>query len=199
MRALPKILAARPDVIVSIVGGDEVSYGAPPPEGNWREVMLRELKGKIDFARVHFMGKIPYAQHLTLLQRSDAHIYLTYPFVASWSLREALATGCVVIGGDTPTVREFIAHGQNGLLVPTLDPEALAETTLNVLRDAKLRAALRKGARAYAEKHLDMKDYIARYRAYIEEITGKKLVEESGRFFEKKRRKKLLPLQTAAQ
>ena len=175
MRALPKILDARPDVIVSVVGGDEVSYGAPPLKGTWREVMLKEVGDKIDLSRVHFMGKVSYADHLTLLKRSDAHIYLTYPFVASWSLREALATGCVVIGADTPTVTEFVKHRENGLIVPTLDPNAVAKAVLNVLKDAKLSATLRAGARAFAEKHLDMKDYIARYRAYIEEITGKSL------------------------
>ncbi len=87
MRALPQLLA-RPDVVVSITGGDSVSYGAPPAQGgSWREVMLRELDGRLDLSRVHFHGKVPYAQHLALLQRSDAHVYLSYPFVASWSLR----------------------------------------------------------------------------------------------------------------
>jgi glycosyltransferase involved in cell wall biosynthesis len=176
MRALPKILEVLPDAIVSVVGGDEVSYGAPPPTGNWREMMLKEVGDRLDLSRVHFMGKVPYGEHMTLLKRSDAHIYLSYPFVASWSLREALATGCVVIGGDTPTVTEFVKHQQNGLVVPALDPDAIADAVVNVLKDGKLSAALRAGARAFAEKHLDMKDYIARYRAYIEEITGKQLV-----------------------
>ena len=70
---------------------------------------------------------------------------------------------------------EFVKHRENGLVVPTLDPNAVANAVLNVLKDAKLSATLRAGARAFAEKHLDMKDYIARYRAYIEEITGKSL------------------------
>lgn len=74
--------------------------------------MQRELGNRIDPARVHFLGKVPYAQHLALLQRSDAHVYLSYPFVASWSLREALACGCAVIGNDTETVTEFLHHGE---------------------------------------------------------------------------------------
>ena len=80
-----------------MVGGDEVSYGAPPPGGgSWKDVLMREVGGRIDLSRVHFMGKVAYEDHLALLKRSDAHVYLTYPFVASWSLREALACGCVL-------------------------------------------------------------------------------------------------------
>jgi glycosyltransferase involved in cell wall biosynthesis len=173
MRALPAILDARPDAIVSVVGGDEVSYGAAHPHGPWREILLAELKGRLDLSRVHFPGKIPYEQHLALLRRSDAHVYLSYPFVASWSLREALACGCVVIGGDSPTVREFITHGENGLLTPFLDSNALAETVLLALADTQRATRLRTAARAYAEQNLDLNTTIARYRSLIETVTGR--------------------------
>jgi glycosyltransferase involved in cell wall biosynthesis len=128
---------------------------------------------------VHFLGKVPYNQHLALLKRSDAHVYLSYPFVASWSLREALACGCAVVGGDSPTVSEFIQHGKNGLLVPFLDSAALADSVLRVLGDAKLGARLRAGARAYAEQHLDLQAYITRYRDLIEQVAGKALLISS--------------------
>jgi len=180
MRALPKILDARPDVVVSVVGGDEISYGAAHQKGPWREVMLAELAGRLDLSRVHFLGKVPYDQHLALLKRSDAHVYLSYPFVASWSLREALACGCIVIGGDSPTVREFITDGENGLLVPYLDSGLLADAVLQILGDAKRGARLRAGARAYAERHLDLQDAIARYRDHIERVAGKKLLASPG-------------------
>ncbi len=176
MRALPAILDARPDIIVSIVGGDEVSYGSAHPNGPWREAMLAEMRGRLDLSRIKFMSKLPYEQHLALLKRSDAHVYLSYPFVASWSLREALACGCVVVGGDSPTVREFITHGESGLLAPFLDSGALAETVLRVLGDAPLTARLRSGARVYAKQHLDLQAYIARYRSLIERVAGKKLL-----------------------
>ena len=176
IRALPAILDARPDVVVSIVGGDEVSYGAAHPNGPWREVMLKELSGRLDLSRVNFLGKIPYEQHLKLLQRSDAHVYLSYPFVASWSLREALACGCAVVGGDTPTVKEFIRHGENGMLVPFLESSAIAQMVLRVLEDDLLAARLRAAARIDAEQKLDLKTYIARYRHLIEQIAGKKLI-----------------------
>jgi glycosyltransferase involved in cell wall biosynthesis len=176
MRALPAILNARKDVIVSMVGGDDISYGSPPPEGTWRDVMMTELRGKLDFSRVHFPGKIPYEHHLALLKRSDAHVYLSYPFVASWSLREALACGCMVVGGDSATVTEFVTDRQTGLIAPSLDPKALAKTVLLALEDTKLATKLRQNARAYAQAHLDMKDYLRAYRALIEQVSGKSLL-----------------------
>jgi glycosyltransferase involved in cell wall biosynthesis len=177
MRALPKILDSRPDLIVSIVGGDEISYGAPHPNGPWREVLLAELAGKLDLSRIHFLGKIPYEQHLSLLKRSDAHVYLSYPFVASWSLREALACGCVVVGGDTATVTEFVTHGKTGLVTPTLDHKALARTVLNALEDTTAAAGLRVAARKFAEARLDLDEYLGHYRGVIEDITGKPIIE----------------------
>jgi glycosyltransferase involved in cell wall biosynthesis len=95
-------------------------------QGSWKDVMLAELGEQIDLKRVVFPGRLDYDIYVRLLQRSDAHVYLTYPFVASWSLREALAMGCAVIGSDTEPVREFITHEQNGLLADFFDPAGLA-------------------------------------------------------------------------
>ena len=116
MRALPDLMRARKDLKVVMIGGDGVSYGTVPHQGgNWRDVMLAEVGKHIDPSRVVFPGRVPYSTYLSVLRRSDAHVYLTYPFVASWSMREAMAIGCAVIGGDTEPVREFITHGKNGL------------------------------------------------------------------------------------
>jgi glycosyltransferase involved in cell wall biosynthesis len=164
MRALPRVLAARGDVRVVMVGGDDVSYGMRPPKGTWRERLLAELDGKLDLSRLHFPGKIEYRHYLSLLQRSDAHVYLTYPFVASWSLREAMAVGAPVIGSDTPPVAEFIRNRSTGLLTPCLDPALLAERILEVLEDLPLARRLGAAARRYAEKHLRMEDHLAAYR-----------------------------------
>jgi glycosyltransferase involved in cell wall biosynthesis len=172
MRALPDLLAARPDLKVVMVGGDDVSYGARLSEGTWRERFQKELAGKYDESRVKLPGQIPYDLYRRLLQRSDAHVYLTYPFVASWSLREALACGCAIVASDVESVAEFITHGRNGLLVPGLDSKRLARTVLEVLEDDKLNRRLRAGARRYAERHLDMNDYLATMEATIAEITG---------------------------
>ena len=172
MRALPDLLA-RPDVKVVMVGGDEVSYGARLAEGTWRERMQKEMAGKYDEKRVLMPGQIPYDTYLRLLQRSDTHVYLTYPFVASWSLREAMACGCAIVAADVESVAEFIAHGRTGLLVPGLDAKMLARTVLEVLEDDKLNRRLRANARRYAERHLDMKDYLARMDATVAELTGR--------------------------
>ncbi|MHB1304332.1 MAG: glycosyltransferase [Acidiphilium sp.] len=173
MRALPDILKKRKDVVVSMVGGDEISYGAAPPQGTWRAMLMAELGKRIDLSRVHFLGRIPYADHIKLLQRSDAHVYYSYPFVASWSLREALAIGAPVVGSDTDTVTEFVRHGETGLIAPTLDPKALGRTVLGLLEDRKQAQALGARARAYAEKNLDLKQYLRDFRAEVERITGK--------------------------
>ena len=172
MRALPHLLAARADLRVVMVGGDGVSYGAPPAKGTWRETLLAELNGAVDPDRVVFPGRVDYATYLKLLQRSDAHVYLTYPFVASWSLREALATGCAVIGSDTPPVREFVTDGRNGRLVSFFDPKGVADAVLEVIEDRALSRKLRTGARAYAERNLDLRATLAGYEALICQLTG---------------------------
>ena len=120
-----------------------------------------------------FPGRLDYDVYVRLLQRSDAHVYLTYPFVASWSLREALAMGCAVIGSDTQPVREFITHEQTGLLGNFLDPADLAAKVVSVIENAALARSLRAEARRYAERHLSLRDYLAEYDALIGRLTGK--------------------------
>ncbi len=173
MRALPNLLRARKDIRVAIVGGDGVSYGGPPPKGSWKDTMLAELGAEIDLKRVVFPGRLDYAVYVRMLQRSDAHVYLTYPFVASWSLREALATGCAVIGSDTDPVREFITHEKNGLLADFFDTAGLAAKVVSVIENAALARSLRAEARRYAERHLSMTNYLAEYDELIRRLTGK--------------------------
>jgi glycosyltransferase involved in cell wall biosynthesis len=172
MRAVPHLLRARKDIRVVIVGGDAVRYGRAPPQGTWKDRLLAELGDRIDPRRVVFPGWVDYPVYLRLLQRSDAHVYLTYPFLASWSLREALAMGCPVIGSDTAPVREFITHGKNGLLTDFFDPAGLAAKVVRVIEDQALAGALRAGARRYAEQHLSMASYFAAYDALIHRLTG---------------------------
>jgi glycosyltransferase involved in cell wall biosynthesis len=149
MRALPEILAARPAAHVVIVGGDGVSYGAAPPEGmTWKSVYLDEVSSRIDLARVHFLPPLPYDDYVSLLQVSRVHVYLTFPFVLSWSLIEAMAIGCTIVGSDTAPVREAIEHGHSGLLTPFHDPSGLAEKVAGVLADPASYASLGKAARA---------------------------------------------------
>jgi glycosyltransferase involved in cell wall biosynthesis len=173
MRALPLLLQARKDIRVVMLGGDAVSYGNPPANGgNWRQTMLAELGNAIDRDRVTFPGKVDYETYVQMLQRSDAHVYMSYPFVASWSLREALASGCAVVASDTGPVREFVRHGRNGVLTPFLDHKALAARVLDVLEDKALSDRLRGGARAYAEKSLDVNDHLKQYNELIRELVN---------------------------
>jgi glycosyltransferase involved in cell wall biosynthesis len=127
MRAIPEIQQRRPKARIVIVGGDDVSYSARLPEGEtYRARLLREMDGRIDLSRVHFTGRIPYNEYLEILRRSSVHVYLTYPFVLSWSLLEAMSAGCLVVGSRTPPVEEVIRDGDNGLLVDFFSPEAIA-------------------------------------------------------------------------
>jgi glycosyltransferase involved in cell wall biosynthesis len=132
IRALPRLLELRPAAQVLVVGGDEVSYGRPSQAGkSWREVMLEEVPLPPD--RVRFLGKLPYDRYRSVLQISSAHIYLTRPFVLSWSCIEALSSGCLVIGSATPPVQEVIADGVNGYFVDFHSPQALAARVAEVL------------------------------------------------------------------
>ncbi|GBQ52395.1 glycosyltransferase family 4 protein [Komagataeibacter sucrofermentans] len=172
MRALPHILRARPDVRVVLAGGDGVSYGSPAPGGQtWRQHMLAELGGVLDMRRVHFAGQIEYDDFRRLLQRSDAHVYLTYPFVASWSLREAMACGCAIVGSRTAPVEEFLQDGRTARLVPFLAPRRIAGGVVELLEDEGLAARLRTNVRAHAVKTLAMQDYMAGYHRLIGELT----------------------------
>ncbi len=180
IRALPHLLKRR-DVRVVMVGGDGVSYGAAPEGTTWRKMFMAELGAGFDASRVLFPGRVDYNTYLRLLQRSDVHVYLTYPFVASWSLREALATGCAVIGSDTPPVAEFVSHGRNGMLASFFDPKRLAETALELIENTVLSQRLRAGARRYAEAELAMPDYLAAYEALIGSLVEKAGAETAAR------------------
>lgn len=145
MRALPRVLASHPSCQVVVIGGDDVSYGSKPKDApNWRTKLLRE--NPVDPNRVHFFGKVDYATYRTALQVSAAHIYLTYPFVLSWSLLEALACGCQVIASDTAPVREVIRDGDNGLLVDFFDIGGMTERLLQVLEQPREFRQLRHAA-----------------------------------------------------
>lgn len=145
MRALPEILARNPAAQVAIVGGDETSYGPKPADApNWREKLLREVP--LPAGRVHFLGKIPYPQFRALLQVSAAHVYLTYPFVLSWSMLEAMACGCLLIASDTAPVREVARDKQNALLVDFFDRQGLVEKVSQALTDPGRHTHLRRAA-----------------------------------------------------
>lgn len=156
MRALPRILRLRPQARVFIVGGDGVSYGAAPQGKTYRQQYLEEVGQQLDPARVHFMGKVPRNVFLRLMQVTRCHAYLTYPFVLSWSMLEAMSAGAVVVGSDTAPVRDVIRHGENGLLTDFFDVDELADTVAEVLGRPQQYAQLGQAARRTVVEGYDL-------------------------------------------
>jgi glycosyltransferase involved in cell wall biosynthesis len=158
MRSLPEILKRRPKARAVIIGGDQVSYGKKPPGGqNWKSIFLNEVAPRLDMERVHLVGNIPYDVYLKVLQVSAAHVYLTYPFVLSWSMLEAMASECLLIGSATPPVQEVVQDGNNGLLVDFFSTEQIAETVIKALEHPKQYLTLRKEARRTIQQNYDLK------------------------------------------
>lgn len=171
IRSLPAILKARPNARIVIVGGDEVSYGKAPGDGRtWRAAMNSEVP--LDTPeyedRVFFCGRLPYRDYLKLLQVSSAHIYLTVPFVLSWSCLEAMAAGCAVVASDTAPVREVISDGINGRLVPLHDPAAIAAAAVAILADRATAQQLGLAARHSVMNGYELRDCLAQQLALVD-------------------------------
>jgi glycosyltransferase involved in cell wall biosynthesis len=144
--ALPTILKERPGCHVLIVGDDRVCYSPRPPKGQTYKSIMRE-KVEVDQSRVHFTGPLPYGQYKKVLQASSAHVYLTWPFVLSWSFLEAMSCGCLVVGSNTEPVREVLRHKENGLLTDFHSSEKIAKTTIFALDKQARLTDLRRNAR----------------------------------------------------
>lgn len=153
MRALPELLKRRPNAHVVILGNEKGGYGAAP-EGHesWLEMLLKEVGPQLDPARVHILGRIPKKDYRNVLQLSKVHVYLTYPFLLSWSVLEVMATGPLLVASDTPPVREVIQDGKNGLLFDFFDGEAMVNRIEEALKLPTRKAnAMRKAARKTIE------------------------------------------------
>ena len=155
-RALPEVLKARPDAKVVIVGGDGVSYGAAPAEGTWKEIFLKEAGGALDLSRIHFTGRLPYDDLCQLLRVSRVHAYLTYPFVLSWSLMEAMSLGCAILGSKTPPVEEVIEDGVNGRLIDFFDVKGWSTGLIEALANPDALQPLRAAARKTIQDRYDI-------------------------------------------
>jgi glycosyltransferase involved in cell wall biosynthesis len=160
MRSLPKLLGERPNAHILIVGGDDVSYGPRPENGKkWKDIFIDEVRPQMrdtDWARVHFLGKVTYPHFISLLQLSTVHVYLTYPFVLSWSLLEAMSMGCAIVASDTAPLREVIVPGETGQLVDFFDTTHLAAEVAALLSDSHQRQQLGLRARQFAREHYDV-------------------------------------------
>ena len=174
MRALPRILAERPEAQVVVVGGDGVSYGSKPRDADsWKARALAELGDRLPLDRVHFLGRVPYADYLSIMQLTRVHCYLTYPFVLSWSLTEAMAAGALVVASDNEPVREVVRDGVNGRLVPFFDREALETALIRALNGDPDAARLRAAARETILRDYDLRSQsLPRLIAWLERFGG---------------------------
>jgi len=175
MRALPDVMRRRPNATVVIVGGDDVSYGTSAgPHTTWRQRMLDEVGQDLDPARISFVGRLPYDRYLSLLQVSSVHVYLTYPFVLSWSLLEAMSAGCAVVASDTGPVTEVVTDGENGRLFPFFDCAQLAARVEELADDLGQRRRLGRAARDTIVTRYDFRSRILpRYRSILHELAGR--------------------------
>jgi glycosyltransferase involved in cell wall biosynthesis len=136
MKTAKRIYQENPDVVFIVVGSDRICYGGD--QKHFRHRTFREhvlAQDDYDLAKFLFTGMVPIRTLVDILSLSDLHIYLTVPFVLSWSLLDALACGCTVLASDTMPVREVIHDASNGLLADFFDVESLAGKALAVLRD----------------------------------------------------------------
>ena len=150
MRALPNILSSQPHARVIVVGDNEAGYGGDGGPTSLRERMLKELEGKLDLNRIHFLGRIPHPQLMAVLQASWVHVYLSFPFILGWSLIEAMACGCCIVGSQGMPVCEVIQDDVDGILVPINAPELLSQKVVELLANPQARERLGKAARQRA-------------------------------------------------
>lgn len=167
MEAIALLQKRRPQVHVVVVGEERVAYGKQLPEGqSYKKLMLEKLS--LDLSRLHFTGRLPYRQYLQVLQASSAHVYLTRPFVLSWSMLEAMSAGCVIVGSDTAPVKEVIEDGENGLLVPFFSPETICDRIEEVLDHPDGMAMLRLNARQTIQERYDLAKLLPQHLDWLQ-------------------------------
>ena len=173
IRAIPKIQLMCPEAIILIVGKTKgVSYGRNCPKGEWKDYFLTEIEGKYNPKQVVFCGDLSYDLFLKVLQLSQAHVYLTYPFVLSWSLLEAMSTGCSVIASNTAPLQDVIRHEYNGLLVDFFSPEDLAENIALILKNPSLATQLGREARKTILESYSLDSCLPRHLSLIDLVAS---------------------------
>ncbi len=171
VEAVARLQKQRPEMHAVIVGQDRVAYGRKLPDGRtFKQKMLEELE--LDMSRVHFTGLLPYGDYLKVLQASHAHVYMTVPFVLSWSLIESMATGCLIISSDTEPVREVIRDGKQGLLVDFFDVEGLAGRIAEALDNRHDLAHLGQAARDVVLKGYALKDTLPKHVRLLKSVAA---------------------------
>ena len=158
----------RPQCHFVIVGKNRVAYGKSLPDGKtYKEAMLEKFT--LDLSRVHFTDLLPYDEYLQVLQASSAHIYLTRPFVLSWSMLEALSTGCLIVASDTAPVTEVIKDGVNGLLVNFFSPQQICDRVIEALDNPEKMAAIRTKARETILENYDLAKLLPQHLQWVKD------------------------------
>ncbi len=173
IRAIPEIQRCHPDVRIVVVGATEgVSYGKPAPGDSWRDVFLQEIEGSFNSERVHFTGSLQYDHFLSLLKLSACHVYLTYPFVLSWSLLEAMSIGLPIVGSSTAPVQEVICDGNTGVLVDFFSPHEVSESVCALLGDRGLARKLGAQARELILDRFSLQKCVPRQLALMQLVAS---------------------------
>jgi glycosyltransferase involved in cell wall biosynthesis len=169
MEAICEVQKRRPHCHAVIVGSDRVAYGKTLPDGKtYKQLILETLP--LDLSRVHFTGSLAYGEYLKVIQASSVHLYLTYPFVLSWSMLEVMATGGLVLGSDTPPVTEVIKDGENGLLVDFFSPIAIADKVDEILNHSTRMQEIREQARQTIVEKYALQQRLPQHLQLMEEI-----------------------------
>ena len=172
IRAVAILQRRRPRLVAVVAGGERTWYGPKPPgnASSWRQLVLAEHGSELDLDRLVILPFLPQARVRDLFRRSDVHVYLTVPFVISWSVLEAMATGCALVAADTPPVREVVEDGRNGLLADLRDAGAIAAAVERLLDDRALALRLRTAARATIVDRYALERQLIRQRRLLEEL-----------------------------
>ncbi len=172
MEAVAYLQERRPQCHVVLVGSDRVCYGKSLPDGqSYKDWILEKVP--LDLSRIHFTGPLPYGQYRQVIQASSVHVYLTRPFVLSWSMLEAMSTGCLVLGSDTAPVTEVIQDGNNGLLVDFFSPQQIAERIAEVLDHPSRMAQLRAKARQTILDRFALADLLPQHLQLIQAVANR--------------------------
>jgi len=169
MRAAAIVAERDPRVRFVIAGGDGVSYGQVHRNGDtWRDALMKETG--LPAERTYFLGQIPHAQLIRLFQVSAAHVYLTYPFVLSWSFLEAMACGAPIVGSATAPVQEIIEDGKNGRLADFWDAEQIAEQIDRTLAQPPEQQQMRAAARQTVVARYDLNKCVLRSQQLLQRL-----------------------------
>jgi glycosyltransferase involved in cell wall biosynthesis len=178
MESVALIQQRRPNCHVVVVGDDRVAYGKQLPEGQtYKQLMLEKLS--LDLSRLHFTGSLPYIEYLQVLQASSAHIYLTRPFVLSWSMLESMAAGCLLIASKTDPVLEVIQDSVNGLLVDFFSPEEIANRVDEALNYPEQMQKIRNKARETILQNYDLAKLLPQHLEWM--LNGKETESQKKR------------------